>query len=130
MSLRGSLLIMGTMGLIFILFPYQILSLFTNNDEIIYLGVKILPWVGAIQSIDAFAITLWFALSGAGDTKFTAYVAIILSWGVFVPLSYLLGIKLNIGFFGPWIALGIHLFIEAIFMTIRVKQGKWKYIKI
>ena len=129
-GLRGSLLIMGTMGLIFILFPTFIVSLFTNDMEIIYLGIKILPWVGAIQFIDAFAITLWFALSGAGDTKFTAYTAIILSWGIFVPLSYILGVKMNMGFFGPWVALGVHLFIEAIVITMRVIQGKWKYIKI
>ena len=129
-GLRGSLLIMGTMGIIFILFPTFIVSLFTNDLEIISLGIIVLPWVGAIQFIDAFAITLWFALSGAGDTKFTAYIAIALSWGVFVPLSYLLGIKLNLGFFGPWIALGIHLFIEAVVITLRVIKGKWKYIKI
>ncbi len=129
-GLRGSLLIMGSMGLIFILFPTFIVSLFTNDNEIMSLGIKILPWVGAIQFVDAFAITLWFALSGAGDTKFTAYLAIILSWGVFVPLSYILGIKLSLGFFGPWFALGVHLIIEAIIITIRVIKGKWKYITI
>jgi len=39
-------------------------------------------------------------------------------------------VKINMGFFGPWVALGIHLFIEAIVITMRVIQGKWKYVKI
>ena len=116
--------------LIFIFFPEFIVPLFTNDIEVITLGVQILPWVGAIQFIDVFAITLWFALSGAGDTKFTAYMGIIVSWGVFVPLSYLLGIKFNLGLFGPWIAFAAYLFIETALVIFRVKQGKWKHIKV
>ena len=129
-GLRGSFIIMGTMGLVFIFFPAYLISLFTNDTEVINLGIQILPWVGAIQFIDVFAITLWFALSGAGDTKFTAYMGIIVSWGIFVPLSYFLGIKLNFGLFGPWIAFGVYLFIEAILIIFRVSQGKWKHIKV
>ena len=129
-GLRGSFIIMGTMGIVFILFPGYIVPLFTNDDEVIRLGISILPWVGAIQFIDFIAITLWFALSGAGDTKFTAYVAIILSWAVFVPLSYFLGIKLELGLWGPWIAFACYLFLEVLLIIFRVKQGKWKHIKV
>ena len=129
-GLRGAFIIMGTMGVIFILFPQYIVPLFTKDLEVINLGILILPWVGVIQFIDVFAITLWFALSGAGDTKFTAYTAIIVSWGIFIPLSYLFGIKLQFGFLGPWIAFGLHLFIEALIIIFRVKQGKWKHIKV
>ena len=129
-GLRGSFMIMGTMGLVFIFFPNQIVPLFTNDIEVINLGIQILPWVGAIQFIDVFAITLWFALSGAGDTKFTAYLGIIASWCIFVPLSYLLGIKLNFGLAGPWIAFGLYLFIETVLIIFRVWQGKWKHIEV
>ena len=129
-GVRGAFMIMGTMGLIFILFPHYIVPLFTKDIEVLNLGVKILPWVGAIQFIDVFAITLWFSLSGAGDTKFTAYTGIIVSWGVFIPLSYLLGIKFQFGLFGPWIAFGIYLFIETLVIIFRVRQGKWKHIKV
>ncbi len=129
-SLRGSFVIMGTMGLIFIFFPDLIVPIFTSDRDVIELGIMILPWVGAIQFIDVFAITLWFALSGAGDTKFTGYLGILSSWLVFVPLSYLLGIKLNFGIWGPWIALAAHLFLEATLIIFRVNQGKWKSIKV
>ena len=129
-GVRGAFMIMGTMGLIFILFPHYIVPLFTKDLEVLNLGIKILPWVGAIQFIDVFAITLWFSLSGAGDTKFTAYTGIIVSWGVFIPLSYLLGIKFQFGLFGPWIAFGVYLFIETLVIIFRVRQGKWKHIKV
>ena len=129
-GLRGSFIIMGTMGLVFIFFPNYIVHLFTKDIDVIQLGVKILPWVGAIQFIDVFAITLWFALSGAGDTKFTAYLSILASWGIFVPLSYLLGIIFDFGLSGPWIAFALFLFVEATLIIFRVWQGKWKHIKV
>ena len=60
---------------------------------------------GLLQFVDVFAITLWFALSGAGDTKFTAMVGIIASWTIFIPLSYILGIKYNFGLLWPGLLL-------------------------
>ena len=129
-GVRGSFMIMGSMGLIFIFFPHYIVPLFTQDQQVVKMGVSILPWVGVIQFIDVFAITLWFALSGAGDTKFTAYMGILVSWGVFVPLSYFLGIKFNLGLWGPWIAFACYLFLEVLLIIFRVRQGKWKHIKV
>lgn len=129
-GLRGSFIIMGSMGLIFIFFPGYIISFFTNDSEVIRMGTNILPWVGVLQFVDVFAITLWFALSGAGDTKFTALLGIVASWTIFIPLSYVLGIKLNYGLYGPWVAFAIFLVIEATFIIFRVIQGKWKHIEV
>ena len=39
-GVRGSFIIMGTMGLIFIFFPSYIISFFTNDSEVIRMGVK------------------------------------------------------------------------------------------
>lgn len=129
-SIRASLLMMGSMGLIFILFPHYLVSFFTSDPEVLKHGVVILPWIGLLQFLDAFAITFWFALSGAGDTKFTAYMAVIANWTVFIPLSYLFGIVMDMGVMGPWFAFGILLLIESILIIFRVRQGKWKHIEV
>ena len=129
-GLRVSYLIMGTMGIIFILFPEPLVKLFTYDESVINLASRILPFVGALQFIDCVAITLWFALSGAGDTKFTSIVGILSHWLVFIPLSYIFGITLGWGVWGPWIAFGLSLFLEAVLIIFRVKQGKWKHIEV
>ena len=36
------------------------IEIFLKDLEVIILGILILPWVGMIQFIDVFAITLWF----------------------------------------------------------------------
>ncbi len=129
-GLRGAFIFMSSMGLIFICFPHYILPLFTSDSEVIITGINILRFLGLLQFIDAIAITLWFALSGAGDTKFTALMGIIASWVIFVPLSYLLGIILEFGVWGPWLAFSAYLIFEVIVIIFRFKQGKWKHIKV
>ena len=129
-GLRGALIFMSSMGIIFIFFPNYIIPLFTSDSDVIATGINILRFLGFLQFIDAIAITLWFALSGAGDTRFTALMGVIASWVIFVPLSYFLGIILEFGIWGPWLAFSAYLMFEVIVIIFRFKQGKWKHIKV
>jgi len=129
-GVRGALIFMSTMGLVFIIFPNYIIPIFTSEREIIDVGINILRFVGVLQFIDAIAITLWFALSGAGDTKFSAVMGVIGSWMIFIPLSYLFGITLKLGIWGPWIAFSIYLLFQVIVIIFRFNQGKWKHIQV
>ena len=129
-GLRGAFIFMGSMGIVFIFFPQYLIPLFTSDLEVINIGINILRFLGFLQFIDAIAITLWFSLAGAGDTKFTAIMGILASWGIFVPLSYFLGITLKFGIWGPWIAFSVYLIFEVIVIIFRFNQGKWKHIKV
>ncbi len=129
-SLRGSLYIMGSVGLCFILFADYIIPFFIEDYEVIALAVPGLRFIGFLQIIDAYCFTLWFALTGAGDTKIPAIFDIINHWFVFVPLCYFLGIYCGYGYWGAWFSFGIMLVFIAIFMFIRFKSGNWKNIKV
>jgi len=128
-SLRGSIYIMGAVGICFIVFSDYIIPFFIQDKEVIKLAVPGLRFVGFLQFIDAFCFTLWFALTGAGDTKIPAIFDIINHWLVFVPLCYFLSIYCGYGYWGAWFSFGFHLIIIAIFMFIRFKMGNWKKIK-
>ena len=121
---------MGTMGTIFILIPHLILPLFTTDAEIIAYGINGLRIVGLIQYADAVAITLWFALSGAGNTVFPGMVDGILCWFFFLPGSYYFGVIKGFGFWGPWTFFGFYLILFAMIMYWKVKQGTWKTIQV
>tara|TARA_B100001741_G_C16548819_1_gene598242 strand:+ start:1405 stop:2814 length:1410 start_codon:yes stop_codon:yes gene_type:complete len=129
-SLRGSLYIMGSVGICFILFSDYIISIFIQDQDVIKLAVPGLRFIGLLQFIDAFCFTLWFALTGAGDTKVPAIFDIINHWLLFVPLCYFLGIYCGYGYWGAWFSFGIMLIFIAIFMFIRFKAGNWKNIKV
>ena len=129
-SLRGSFYIMGTVGILFMLFAHYIIPPFTNDQNVINIAVPGLRFVGLLQFVDAVCFTLWFALTGSGDTKVPALVDIVSHWLLFVPACWILGITLEMGFWGPWLAFGIHLTFFSIFIFYRFKKGKWKDIKV
>jgi putative MATE family efflux protein len=129
-SVRWSVIFMGTMGILFLLFPRPILLIFTNDGEVIEMGLVALRILGVVQFFDAVGMTLWFALSGAGNTLFPAIIDLSLSWGIFLPGSYLLGIVFGYGLIGPWLAFAIYLFLYAICITWKILKGDWKKIEI
>jgi len=129
-SIRISVYIMGTMGMSFILIPEYYLFLFTDDSEIIRMGVFGLRMIGAVQFLDAIGFTLWFALSGAGNTLFPAVVESCLTWGVIVLGSYVFGVVLNLGFEAPWLLFPIYMGLFAGIMVWKISKGDWKEIEV
>ena len=91
------------------LFAQYIIPPFTNDPDVIRFAIPGLRFVGLLQFVDAICFTLWFALTGAGDTKIPALVDVLTHWVLFIPACYIFGITLGFGFWGPWIAFGLHL---------------------
>lgn len=122
--------IMGSVGLLFILFPEIILNIFTKDVEIITYGIYGLRILGFVQFVDAVGLTLWFALSGAGNTFFPAILESILIWFLLLPGSYFLGVYLNWGFKGAMIPFPIYILIFSTVMVWKIKKGDWKQIVV
>lgn len=129
-SIRFAEYIMGIMGLSFILFPKFYLLIFTNDPEIIRLGVFGLRMIGAVQFLDAIGFVLWFALAGAGNTIFPAMVESTLTWVVIVLGSYIFGVKLGLGFTAPWVLFPIYMGLFAGIMVWKINKGDWKDIQV
>jgi len=129
-SVRWSEIIMGTIGIIFITIPHYILPVFTNDPEVTRIGVIALRLAGFIQIADAVAMTLWFALSGAGNTFFPAVAESVIMWLIFLPFAYLTGVVFGWGFIGPWIGMGLYLFLFAGVLLWKTLKGDWKEIEV
>lgn len=129
-SIRLAEYIMSVMGLSFILFPKFYLLLFTNDPEIIRIGVFGLRIIGSVQFLDAIGFVLWFALSGAGNTIFPAVVESLLVWIVIVLGSYVFGIVFGMGFKAPWLLFPVYMGLFAGIMAWKVNRGDWKTIEV
>jgi Na+-driven multidrug efflux pump len=55
---------------------------------------------------------------------------LILHFTCLVPLAWLLGIVLNLGLLGIWVAAVIYVLLLASAMTWKFARGDWKVIKI
>ena len=129
-SIRLAEYIMGVMGLSFILFPKYYLFIFTDDPEILRMGIFGLRMIGAVQFLDAIGFVLWFALSGAGNTLFPAVVESCLTWGGIVVGSYVLGVVLGLGFKALWLLFPIYMGLFAGIMIWKIRKGDWKNIQI
>lgn len=129
-SVRFSEMIMGTVGLFFIFFPHWIAPLFTVDPEVQRLSIAGIKIIGVLQFFDAVGMTLWFALSGAGNTIYPAIIESILIWVFMLPASYYFGLVLGYGFYAPWVAVFIMIVSFAFLMAIKINKGDWKDIEV
>ena len=124
-TIRLSAFFMGIMGLIFILFPNYILRFFSNNFLVITTGIPLVKILGLFQILDAMCQTFWFALNGAGDTKFPAFSQMLCMWGIFIPLSWISTTFFNVKLTFLWSYFILYLLLLTIILYFRIQSGNW-----
>jgi putative MATE family efflux protein len=124
------LVVMGVMGVVFVLIPTPLVRLVTDKPELLALAPKLLRICGPVQIFFATAIVFSNALRGAGDTHSTMRLTYISIYLVRVPLVYLLAIHLGWGIDGVWYALCAELAIRGIMFGARFWQGGWTKVAV
>ncbi|MBS4177063.1 MATE family efflux transporter [Lederbergia citrea] len=110
------LLVLGTVEFFF---AEPIAKIYTNEPEVFLLTASLIMISAFLQLFDGFLNFFSGALRGIGDTTFLLRASLILAWGVFVPLSYLMVFVMDFGSYGAWIALYIYLTIFGITIMTR-----------
>ncbi len=129
-ALKMGVITMGTMGVLFFLFPSTFLGIFTTDQGVIARGVPLLRIVAFTQIPEAFGFVIPGALRGAGDTKPGMYVTVLGIWCVRLALTYTLMNLWHMGLTAAWIAMFVDWVVRASLYWYRLKQGGWKRIKV
>ncbi|MBB3114611.1 putative MATE family efflux protein [Paenibacillus phyllosphaerae] len=103
----------------------MLLGLFTDNQEVIALGRKLLLLAFLLEPGRAFNLILISALRAAGDVRYPVYVGIVFMWGLAVPSAYLFGIHLDMGLYGILSAFVVDEWVRGILMAYRWRKRKW-----
>ena len=112
-------------GLILFVFGRNIISIYTDNQQIIMLGGATLMIDGLLEPGRTFNIVLINSLRGAGDVIFPVVMAIFSMWGIGLVLAYIFGVVLGFGLPGIWIGLLIDEWLRGICMLFRWRGKKW-----
>lgn len=130
-SVRLGLLIFGIVGLLEgVLFPRQLLSIFSSSEPVIDAAMLPMRLMGLCTPLIATGMILTQALFGAGNTRFVMIVELILHFTCLVPLAWILGITLKLGLVGIWTAAIVYVLALASIMAIKFAKGDWKTIRI
>ncbi|NNN45247.1 MULTISPECIES: MATE family efflux transporter [unclassified Vibrio] len=106
-------------------FRDSILTLFTQNPEVLRLTGALVMGSILLEAGRVFNLIFISALKGAGDIQFPVQMGILSMWGLGVVFSYLLGIHWGYGVFGAWMAIALDEWVRGIIMGIRWRSAVW-----
>jgi putative MATE family efflux protein len=130
-SVRLGLLLFGIIGLCEgAIFTKPILHLVSHSEQVQHAALLPLRIMGLCTPIIAVGMILTQALFGAGNSRFVMMVELVLHFSCLVPLAYFLGIFLNGGLPGIWMAAVAYVVLLASAMVYKFASGDWKQIKL
>jgi multidrug resistance protein, MATE family len=105
---------LGTMftvavGALFVFAPESVLYAITTEQSVVMTARPILQIAGVAQIFYASGIIFASALQAGGATVFVMFVEVLTHWIIFLPLTYLFGVKFHWGLQGAWLALPVYI---------------------
>lgn len=107
------------------LLSHPIISLFTNDSQVLALGTRTLKIAAATELFFSFFVICCGISRGAGDVTFPLAVSIIGMWGFRIGLVWIATRVLMWGVTGVWIAIGVDCFVRSCLFLRRLFSGKW-----
>jgi putative MATE family efflux protein len=121
---------MSFVTMIFLIFPAQIISIFSSEPEVTGFGARALRIIGGGFIFYGIGMVMIQSLNGAGDTRTPTWINFVGFWLIQIPLAYLLTTVAGIGIDGAFIAVPVAESLIAAAAWYYFKQGKWKDIKL
>ncbi|TMW71509.1 MATE family efflux transporter [Alteribacter natronophilus] len=111
---------------LFAVFREPILSIFTDNPDIIEIGGILLLLTIILEPGRTFNLIVINCLRAAGDVRFPVYIGILSMWGVSVTISYTAGLVFGLGLIGVWLSFIADEWLRGLLMLRRWKGRKWE----
>lgn len=112
------------------IFAESVLGLFTADALVVAVAKPALQLFAVSAVVDALPMVLVFSLLGAGATRFVAAVQMIQQYLLLLPLAALLGLWLNLGVFGMWLAMFLSRIAIAGIAIRKLRGDDWTRIEV
>lgn len=121
-----SAMLMGCMGVFFIVSGKSMIRLFTDDLAVIREAYPGMIVISLIQVGDAYHMVVGSALRGAGLVYWVLIAYALTSFGLMLPAAYILGITLKLGTVGLWSAVSLWLVTLSLVFVWKFRKGDWK----
>lgn len=118
------IIFVGVSALLIYVFGAQILGLFTQDAEIIAIGVSLLGLNLILQPGKLLNMTLGNSLNALGDTRFTMYISLGSMWAIATGMSYLLGLHYGWGLVGIYCCMIADEYVRGVLSFFRWRGQK------
>ncbi|MFH1052421.1 MAG: MATE family efflux transporter [bacterium] len=123
---KYNLIILGIIGLFYVVFPEFWVGLLTSDPNVIDKGADCLRIVSYGFLAYGFGMVVLHAFNGAGDTVTPTKINILCFWFIEIPLAYLLAKMLGLAEQGVFYSIVISETILTLLAVYLFRKGKWK----
>jgi MATE family multidrug resistance protein len=109
-------LFMIASGLVFVLIPERLISLFSTDPSVLSVGTSLLFLAAVFQLFDGIQGVITGTLRGLGNTRIAMNVNLVAHWLLGLPVSYLLCFVAGWGVWGLWIGLSLGLIVTGVIL--------------
>ncbi len=118
------------LALVIVLLRHQIFRIFTNDPEVLILGAGLCIAAAVFQYFDGIRMLSSGILQGAGDTRYTMVVTLVLMWGGFIPVTWFLIVNQGGDVIAAWMGASVCYLAQGVVMWRRFQSGKWRHMDI
>lgn len=127
---KYSAIFMGFVSIVYLIFAPEIVSLFTQQPEVVKNGALCLRIIAAGYVFYGYGMVIINAFNGAGDTKTPTWINFICFWLFQLPLAYLSALTLELGPLGVFMAITLAEVLITILGLFWFRKGLWKAVKV
>jgi putative MATE family efflux protein len=121
-----NMIFLGSVGVILIFFAGPVIRLFTQDPEVVPLGVSCLRILSFGNVAYAYGMVMLQAFNGAGDTRTPTVINFFGFWLLEIPLAYVLAISFDLRSSGVYLAILISEAAIAGASVVLFRRGRWK----
>jgi len=130
LATKYNAIFMTMVSLIFIFLSPQIISFFTDQDEVKKIGINALQIIGSGFIFYGIGMVMIQSLNGAGDTRTPTWINFVGFWLFQIPLAYYFVTFTDWGLNALFVAIPIAETSIAVMAFIIFRQGTWKKVKV
>lgn len=127
---RIGLICACVISLIYTFFGRQLFSLFTSDEYVLSFSRMIMIIISIMLFFQIEQVVQFGCLRGAGDTRFTALLALVSVTIIRPGASFLLCYPAGLGLMGAWLGTSIDQIVRFTVSNIRFRRGNWIKIKL
>ncbi len=116
-------------SIVFFILARPIISIFSQNPEVIEAGITSLRIICAGYVFFAYGMVISQAFNGAGDTYTPTLINIVAFWIVQLPLAYYM-VQWGYGTEGVYWSIAIGESVLALICIFVFRMGRWKKVKV
>lgn len=127
---RIGLFVFAALGLPMLFLPELILGIFLHDASLIEAGKLPLQIVGATIALDGIGLILMHGLLGAGATGQVMRVAMLMQWGLFLPVAWVMTNLFGLGLVALWSAFVGYRTLQTLIFILLWQKRAWTTIRV